>query len=269
MISAQNWLQKLPWWLQPIVPGLLGMVNELFAIIGLYFLNASVFEILSDGLRLVATALATRWLRRRLVPRYRSVGIAVITAALILVASSTVIFSGSGSGWAVGGANWRAAVGIAFLLGDIGVGSIKEIFSEIILQETGLSGMLLFGMTGTYSAAFALPIFIGLGPYFGIDLVSSFRHASGSAFAITMPLAILVASSVAETFLTMLIGVTSAMTQNVWRNLRSLVIWVISLGVFYGGAGASGLGEAWASPASYLVLTGYAMLIGGLFIYYK
>merc|ERR1711957_996756 len=61
--------------------------------------------------------------------------------------------------------------------------------------------------------------------------------------------------------------VTSAMTRNVWKNFRTVLVWAIALGCFYLGNNPA-YGEAWYTPESYIILFGFMVMGCGIIIYY-
>ena len=61
--------------------------------------------------------------------------------------------------------------------------------------------------------------------------------------------------------------VTSAMTRNVWKNFRTVLVWTIALGIFYLGNN-SAYGEAWHTPESFVILLGFTVMGCGITAYY-
>merc|ERR1712216_514424 len=60
--------------------------------------------------------------------------------------------------------------------------------------------------------------------------------------------------------------VTSAMTRNVWKNLRTVLVWAIALCLYY--IGNNGYGEAWRTPGSFYILLGFLVMTSGIVVYY-
>merc|ERR1712176_391410 len=60
---------------------------------------------------------------------------------------------------------------------------------------------------------------------------------------------------------------TSSMTRNVWKNFRTLLVWVFSLSIFY-ASGNSEIGEAWLNPGSCFTLIGFCVMTVGVVAYY-
>lgn len=62
--------------------------------------------------------------------------------------------------------------------------------------------------------------------------------------------------------------VTSSMTRNVWKNLRTVLVWIVALMIFYVG-GNSELGEEWLIPESFFILIGFLVMVAGILLYYS
>jgi protein-S-isoprenylcysteine O-methyltransferase Ste14 len=61
--------------------------------------------------------------------------------------------------------------------------------------------------------------------------------------------------------------VTSAMTRNVWKNLRTVLVWLVALLIFYIG-GNTDYGESWFTPESFYILSGLLVMSAGIGVYY-
>jgi len=57
------------------------------------------------------------------------------------------------------------------------------------------------------------------------------------------------------------------MTRNVWKNFRGLVVWIAALLIYY-AIGDEDLGEPWPIPVSSVTLSGFSVMVGGLYVYY-
>ena len=62
--------------------------------------------------------------------------------------------------------------------------------------------------------------------------------------------------------------VTSAMTRNVWMNMRTVLIWALALGIFYLGNNAV-YEEAWYTPESFIILLFFGVMSTGIIVYYS
>ena len=58
------------------------------------------------------------------------------------------------------------------------------------------------------------------------------------------------------------------MTRNVWKTLRTVLVWLGLVGIFYLGKN-SDYGEAWHTPESFIILFGFIMMSAGTIVYYS
>jgi hypothetical protein len=63
-------------------------------------------------------------------------------------------------------------------------------------------------------------------------------------------------------------AVTSAMTRNMWKNFRGLVVWIAALIIYY-ASGNEDIGEPWSIPGSLMILAGFMIMLVALYVYYK
>ena len=61
--------------------------------------------------------------------------------------------------------------------------------------------------------------------------------------------------------------VTSAMTRNVWKNFRTVCVWIAALCIHYIGKNPA-LGEDWHIPESFYILFGFMVMFIGVVVYY-
>jgi hypothetical protein len=58
------------------------------------------------------------------------------------------------------------------------------------------------------------------------------------------------------------------MTRNVWKNLRTALVWVFALAIYYTTANDS-LGEKWNTPQSFYILASFCIIVFGIATYYR
>jgi hypothetical protein len=63
-------------------------------------------------------------------------------------------------------------------------------------------------------------------------------------------------------------GATSSMTRNVWKNMRTVLVWIFSLAIYY-GTGNTDLGEPWVVPDSFYIMCGFFVMLAGIYVYYS
>jgi hypothetical protein len=123
-------------------------------------------------------------------------------------------------------------------------------------------------MEGLYGFVIGLAIYATIGDKFGIedidDTMSTLsNNASLRWWLLGLPLLFLLTGI----FNIKATEVTSAMTRNVWKNLRTVLVWSIALFIFYVG-NDSNYGEAWHNPQSFYILLGFSVMTFGIVVYY-
>jgi hypothetical protein len=274
--EAIVWVHRIPWWCKPIPPSIFNIIDAVFRWFALVYLPASVSEMLITGLELVFSVVAARMIRKRLVSKHRWLGVGVMCTGLVLVGSSGLFSDSSGS---LSQPAEEYAFGIALVFGKIFMGVSKDLLEELFLQESQFPALLLVGMEGGYGLLIGLPLYFLVGPSMGYDPVESFQRIGESALGICYTLVLIAVFLIASISTIMATAVTSSMTRNMWRNFRGLVVWVVGMMVFYatsstkksqesGGSDDIELGEEFLVPGSFMILTGFLVMLGGLSIYY-
>ncbi len=119
-------------------------------------------------------------------------------------------------------------------------------------------------MEGTYGLIIAIILYFPIAPLLGEnppDATSFSNGVIGLSVGWTLLVTVTGIFNIAAT------AVTSSMTRNVWKNLRTLLVWIIGLIIFYGSISTE-LGEAWYTPESFYILLGFCVMCFGIFIYY-
>jgi hypothetical protein len=138
---------------------------------------------------------------------------------------------------------------------------------ELFMQEGGFSATLLPVMEGTYSVLMAVPLYFLLGPVSGYDPVEAFRGIGESLLSIGYTLGLIIVFFIAGMYSILGTAVTSSMTRNMWKNFRGLVVWIAALIIFY-AIGDEDIGEPWMIPGSFMILAGFSVMLGALYVYY-
>mmetsp|Transcript_8102 Transcript_8102/g.23292 ORF Transcript_8102/g.23292 Transcript_8102/m.23292 type:complete len:593 (-) Transcript_8102:99-1877(-) len=310
---ATAWAHRIPWWFQPFLPSMLNVLDTLCRWSSLLFLPASVAEMMIAGSELVLSVFAARFIRKRMVARERWMGVGVVSIGLVIVGASGIVNdavnSSSGSAESIGATNGddgtennssggdhgeddatssSYSIGLAFVLGKVVMGVLKDLFEEIFMQETEMPAMLLLGMEGCYGLLVSVPLYFLVGPSLGYHPVDSFTRIAESPLNAVYTVFLVLMFLAAGGYQILSTAVTSSMTRNLWKNFRGLVVWTVGMLLFYitsSMASSSSspsvkdnddnddedgilLGEPWIHPGSYMILIGYVVMILGLKVYY-
>jgi len=262
---TRNCHASIPWYLKPAVPAFFNLLNSAMRWASLVFVAASVAEMLISGMELVLSVCATRLVRGRKITCVRWVGVSVVTLGIILVGvfdTNNVADGETNDGSTVN----KQIIGILLILGQSVMSVIQDLTEELFMQETAFPPALLVGMEGAYGIVIAIILYFPIAPLLGenpSDVASSLSKDNVIGLAIGWTLLVTVTGifNIAAT------AVTSSMTRNVWKNMRTLLVWIMGLILFY-ATGSSEVGEGWYIPGSFFILLSYGVMCVGIFIYY-
>ncbi|KAK1735288.1 putative solute carrier family 35 member F6 [Skeletonema marinoi] len=256
---------NIPWYLKPAVPAFFNLLNSAMRWASLVHVAASVAEMLISGMELVLSVCATRLVRGRKITWVRWVGVLVVTLGIVLVGVFDTNNVAGGETNDESTVN-KQIIGILLILGQSVMSVIQDLTEEVFMQETAFPPPLLVGMEGAYGIVIALILYFPIAPLLGenpSDVASSLSEGNVIGLAIGWTLLVTVTGifNIAAT------AVTSSMTRNVWKNMRTLLVWIMGLILFY-ATGSSELGEGWYIPGSFFILLSYGVMCVGIFIYY-
>ncbi len=128
-------------------------------------------------------------------------------------------------------------------------------FQDIDEEVFDFPPVLLVGMKGLYGLVVALVLYFPFGAIIWNGKVVCL--SVGWELLVTVTAVFNIAASC----------LTSSMTRNVWKNFRTVLIWIVRLIIFY-ASGNPALGEEWVIPRSFYILMGFAVILTGVYIYY-
>ena len=271
----------VPWCLKPAIPALLNLLNSGLRWASLLYVDASVAEMLISGLELTLGAVAARALRGRKVVRSRWAGVAIVAVGVAIVERANrgrhvrtdEDSDGGGNGDAGGARRPRggshasdATIGVALIVLQSTLSVLQDVGEEIFMQSANFPATKMLGMEGVYGfvvgvVAYAVIVGRGGGDWLrsiedvGSTLTTLRENANARQWAVCLPLLFLVTGI----FNIKATEATSAMTRNVWKNVRTVLVWVASLCIFYLGRDAD-YGEEWHTPESAYILLGFTVM---------
>ncbi len=138
------------------------------------------------------------------------------------------------------------------------------------MQEANFPPALLVGMEGLYGLAFALALYFPLAPLAGEEPSNVADDVWNDDGGIMIGLSIIgwtILVTISGVFCIASSDATSSMTRNVWKNVRTCLVWIIGLIIYY-ASGDPDLGEEWHVPGSIYVSIGFAVMSVGILTYY-
>uniref|UniRef100_A0A7S0CLL0 Uncharacterized protein n=1 Tax=Proboscia inermis TaxID=420281 RepID=A0A7S0CLL0_9STRA len=178
----------------------------------------------------------------------------------------------------------RHTTGNLLILGQSVMSALQDIADEIFLQESHFPATLLLGMEGAYGLLISLGLYLLVTRVFhadddlfsfSSDSIDSTQKQGWTTFLILYSMGLTIWFTITGTFNVWTTEATSSMTRNVWKNARTLFVWLIGLVIYYNtdrndaDSGKAIIGEEWESPESYIVLLGYVIMLGGAYVYYQ
>ncbi|KAL7553377.1 hypothetical protein ACHAWF_016660 [Thalassiosira exigua] len=288
--EAARWSHRIPWWAKPIVPAWLGMLSSILYYAALVYLSPSMLEIMYTGLGMVASFLCARFVRKRRFPSSRWIALLVVVVGIVVVGLGarmdeffrpTTALEGeenvegeSGQSDGDDGLH-RESLGIVLLVLAIVLSTFNNFSTEVFLQECDFPALLLIGMSGLYGFLFGLVLYVAFGPMLGYSPSETIRTVSSSPDGVWFSFVLLVVESSVIMVQTVLTGLTSSTTRNTWKVFRGLAVWLLGLAIYYGSGGEGStevgkdFGEKWTNPNSYVIASGYVILIVGVIVYYR
>jgi hypothetical protein len=232
---------------------------------------------LISGLELTLGTVAARALRGRKVARSRWAGIAIVAVRVVIVERGncgrhvrTDEDADGGGGGGDGGGEDRdaggarrprgrshasdATIGVALIVLQSTLLVLQDVGEDIFMQLADFPATEMLGMEGAYGSVFGfVTVIVGQG---GGDRLMSIEDVSSTLmtlrenvnvhrWAACLPLLFLDTGI----FNIKATETTSAMTRNVWKKVRSGLVWVASLCIFYLGHDVD-YGENWHTPES-------------------
>jgi len=160
------------------------------------------------------------------------------------------------------------SIGVILILLQSILSVMQDTAEEIFMQADDFSATLMLGLEGLYGFCIGLVIYMTFGDQFGIEDIDSTKlalHENSKLrwWLIGLPFLFLITGI----FNIKATEVTSAMTRNVWKNFRTILVWAIALGVYYLG-GNEEYGEQWHIPESFYILLGFFIMFIGVVVYY-
>uniref|UniRef100_A0A7S3Q1R4 EamA domain-containing protein n=1 Tax=Chaetoceros debilis TaxID=122233 RepID=A0A7S3Q1R4_9STRA len=290
-IIATQWTERIPWYYKPVIPGFFSLLNSTLRWLSLVYVAASVAEMLITGLELALSVVAARAIRKREISNTRWMGVCVVSIGVIVVsfanyhnktAAAVAVtnevydddgmniydYNGNASGDdEIDVAQKNYITGIVLIVLQCIFSVLQDLAEEVFMQASDFPPTLLLGMEGMFGLIFGLLIYICFGEKLGEDPMATIAILQEdpymSAWLVGLPFLFLVTGI----FNIKATEVTSSMTRNVWKNLRTLLVWIAALCIFY-MSGNSDIGEAWLMPGSFYTLVGFMTMSGGIVVYY-
>ena len=273
---VDEWVQRVPKWMAPVIPGICNVVKSFLRWATLIYISASVAEILIGGLELVFIVLAARIVRKRAVSRLRWLGVLIVCVGIVIVGCTDVIGSKDETEEDEDDSDEKSGavnqlIGIAMVIAQCLVSVVQDILEEIFIQcgDEPYPALLFVGAEGAVGVVLGIVLYYPAALILGEDVQETWEYATSSASRLGFLIGLTLLFMVAAVFNILACAATSSMTRNLWGNLRTALVWVFGLIIYYSSAGDGDIGESWRIPESFIILLGFGVILYGLRIYYR
>jgi len=192
------------------------------------------------------------------------VGVGIVTLGLVLVGTLHSVGSTVNDETTTS----KTLMGMGLILGQCIMSVVQDITEEVFMDEVGFPATLLLGMEGLFGLFFGLLFYLPLTSIVGEDTSKTWTTLTSSDFNAEYVIFLPFLFTLTGIFNIIATGVTSSMTRNVWKNLRTVLVWIFSLSIYY-GTGNMSLGEPWVIPDSFFIPGGFSVMLSGIYVYYK
>ena len=269
--EAISWVHFIPYYAKPIIPAFFNLLNSTLRWASLIYVAASIAEMLISGLELVLSVIATKLFRKRNVSRERWLGVGLVTVGIIIIGVLDYHNADERDESSRPNSSKKdVIVGIVLIICQSILSVLQDMSEEIFMQVEGseFPATLMLGMEGAFGLLFGLILYFSCGESLGEDprvtLQSLRDNRVQLGWVFGMPFLFLITGI----FNIRATEVTSSMTRNVWKNLRTVLVWIFAIIVFY-ISGNDDVGEAWIVPDSFYVLFGFFVMTSGIILYYS
>ena len=273
-----KWVHNVPYYAKPAIPALLNLLNSALRWASLVYIDASVAEMLISGLELTLSVVAARIFRKRMVAKSRWVGVIIVAVGVIIIEHANNSKhqrldneeeeSDEYNDSKMNGGTNDVMIGVILIVLQSILSVLQDIGEEIFMQASDFPATMMLGLEGFYGFTVGLIAYMTIGDRFGIEDIDSTMAVLNENktlcwWLIGLPFLFLVTGL----FNIKATEVTSAMTRNVWKNMRTVLVWATALCIFYLGHN-SDYGEEWHIPESFVILLGFMVMCVGIIVYY-
>lgn len=256
-----HWVNRIPKYARPLLGSFLRLLDTSFNMLVFLFLPASLSELSTRGAELIVSFLVQKYIRQRTIKPRRWTGASIVSIGLAIVLCSEV-FGGNKSM----SENTNISLGFVAVTAKAISGVSSDMVGEIFMKETAYPPSLLLGTQGLYGLIMALPLYYAIGPLLGYQPAEAIQPAFASIGTACFLAFLVVFILMFWLSLLIVVARTSVVTKNIVSGIRGLVVWLCALVIFY-ASGQGGFGEEWSLPRSPILLVGFIVLMGGVYVY--
>ncbi|KAG1672841.1 hypothetical protein FOA52_004645 [Chlamydomonas sp. UWO 241] len=250
------------------IPTFFDLLATVLMNVGLLWVTASVYQMMRGAEMLFAAFFAVTFLKRSL-NTYHMMGLCCCVAGIMLVGSASLL-SGEGSATMVVTQD-QMIMGMALIVVSQAVQAAQLTFEDFFMADMDIAPMKIVGYEGVFGAAACLLVMAPVTYYMAgtegegfhediVDTWTMISHSPALQSILLIDMFALLMYNVSGMMVTFQIG---AVFRTVLETMRTLFVWLVDLGLFYGGFG---LGESW-TVYSWMQAAGFIVLVCGTLVY--
>jgi hypothetical protein len=259
------------------IPALSDAAEGIVSTVCIVFVGCSIDAMMKSG-TLIGVSVISRWVFKRSFQSWQLVAIVGVVISLTVVGASGILSPGE-SATIRTDRLWVAVIVVLKFITQVGY-AVKISYEEYFVQVKSYHAILICGAEGFWSfimcGVLCLPIAqVMPGPEGnGIreDTIDTLAMIKNSVALVVVMIFAWFLGLAYNVISTVLIGRTSAVVRTLMEAFRTLLIWLVELGVFYGFSASENYtkfrmaGEQWCKW-SYVQLAGFVLMTFSLLVY--
>lgn len=264
--------KKRDWtWLKITIPAACDSFATILMNVALIWISVSIWQMLRGSI-IIFSAILTVIYRRRKLYRYEVIGMILVVSAIVILGAVAMINNYNAGETDAGRPAWQIILAVILIIVAQGVQAAQTIIEEVFLHDSTYPPMLLVAFEGMWGFIFCTFVFMPIAQFIpgedgnGLheDSIDSFVMLGNNLVLLLWTSLYVIAITFYNIFSMYIIDITNALTRNIIDPMRTMLLWVISLFIFY--VIARKYGEEW-NGWSVLELGGFAVMTVGILLY--
>ncbi|KAK8797103.1 hypothetical protein WA158_004313 [Blastocystis sp. Blastoise] len=283
IVTTDSGTKKTSWtqYFMIIVPALCDLVATCLLNLGLFWISASIWQMLRGSMIIFSALISIIFLKKRYAA-YEWISIASVVIGLVIVACASLInFGDSNSSSLVSGNTSETVFAIVLILFSQLVQATQLIIEEHLLRNVKAPATIIVGFEGLWGGIVGAFILVGIyytptdnhlvAKLFHEDTIDTFIMIGNNNLILTLVICYVFVILGYNLFAMMVTGYYSAVYRTILESVRTLCIWIVNIIIYYSYAVPSGnlqFGEA-ITWNSLIQLFGFMFTMFGTFTFKK